>query len=159
MLGLKECTTMPGSLTDIHEGMWGFCLTGFVFDRISWSSGWSQTCCQRMIPHSRSSCLYFPSAGITGMCHHILLVQCRDGNTPLVLLHTDFLGLLIEGHRKWLCGKFAVLSVSALSLQWRNESSMRTARWTWWSSLLINRSALPTGMPIGNKVGNSKIKS
>lgn len=43
--------------------------------------------------------------------------QCRDGTIPLVLLHTDFLGLLIVGHRKWLCGRFAVLSVSALSLQ------------------------------------------
>lgn len=59
-------------------------LCGGLFDRISCvQAGLKLGMSRRMIPNSRSSCLYFPSAGITGMCRHVRFMQCWGWNhTP-----------------------------------------------------------------------------
>lgn len=91
-------------------------LCGGLFGRISCvqagPGGWSQ------IPDPLAS----TSQVLVSQACAATAVSCSAGvgTTPLVLLHTDFWQLLIVGHSKWFCGKLAVLSVSALSLQWQN---------------------------------------
>lgn len=69
---------MPGSLTDIHSYVGG-CFV-FLIGSLAVQAGLKLAMLQRMIPNSRSSCLYFPGARFTGMCHHILFMQCWGWN-------------------------------------------------------------------------------
>lgn len=55
----------------------------FLIRSLAVQAGLKLAMSQRMIPNSRSSCLYFLSAGITGMWQHILFMQCWGWNhTP-----------------------------------------------------------------------------
>lgn len=87
---------MPGSLTDIHIHSYVGVL--FLIGSLAVQAGFKSAMSQRM--NCQSSCLYFPSAGITGVCHCILSMQSWGNHTPSP--SSDFSELLIVGHRKWL---------------------------------------------------------
>lgn len=95
-----------------------------------------------MIPNPWSSCLHLPSARIIGIATTSFRCSAGDGTTPPDLPHTHFWELLIvSGTQKMaLLASLLYWVFQHCYSKWQNSSSMRMARWTWLSSLLINRS-------------------